>query len=163
MNLFTFFEANRELIIFVLTALTITLIIIVLSKLLTRKRVSYSPKEQYVTETEQAYYYILLEIAGNNYYVFPQVNLASVISKDTPGYRTELFRNVDFGFFDASFRPVLLIEINDGSHLRNDRKERDKSVNKICKMAKIPLLTFWTKDGINAERIKKAVNKYINN
>lgn len=37
-----------------------------------------------------------------------------------------------------------MIEINDRTHLQNNRRERDIKVRDICEKAKIPLITFWT-------------------
>ena len=59
--------------------------------------------------------------------VLPQVNLASVIDKKgDSNFRNELFRNIDFGVFNKDFKPLVLIEINDNTHFRKDRIERDK-------------------------------------
>lgn len=117
----------------------------------------YTAKDALLTQTEIKYFDIIRGIIGDNYIVYPQINLASVIEKEGAGARTELFRNIDFGVFDYNYKIVLLIEINDATHLRKDRKERDKKVARICKKAKIPLVTFWVKDGINVERMRRAL------
>ncbi len=40
---------------------------------------------------------------------------------------------------------LLLIELNDSSHNKNVRKDRDLKVKKICNDANIKLITFYTK------------------
>lgn len=138
------------------------ILIIVIIFLVTRKRgPNYVTKDSLMTRTEYEYYKIIDSYFGDEYIVLPQINLASVIDKVGEGFRTELFRNADFGVFDYNYRPILLIEINDATHFRRDRIERDKKVAQICKKAKLPLITFWTKDGIEPQVIYKTLSKYL--
>ncbi|WP_289475094.1 DUF2726 domain-containing protein, partial [Klebsiella pneumoniae] len=64
---------------------------------------------------------------GDKFKIQSQVNLASVVNKiDMSKYRNELFRNVDFGFFDKeTLKPLLLVEINDSTHKIKSRYQRD--------------------------------------
>ncbi len=137
----------------------LTIIILLVASKLSQKKVTYEKKGCLLTEIEKRYYGEFCEIFNGRYIVLPQINLASVINKTSQGFRSELFRNVDFGVFDQNFKPICLIEINDPSHLRPDRESRDESVKKICKKAKIPLIVFWTKDGINRAEFIKAFKK----
>lgn len=138
------------------------LIVIIIIYLLFRKRgPKYVVKDSLMTQTEYDYFKIINAYFGDSYLILPQINLAAVIDKVGEGYRTELFRNADFGVFDYNYRPILLIEINDNTHFRKDRIERDKKVNEICKKAKLPLVTFWTKDGINSDAIYKTLSRYL--
>ena len=148
--------------IVIIAAVVAVIAIFIIAKLLTKKRAArYVLKDSLMTQTEIEYYNVLEFYFGGEYRVLPQVNLASVIDKVGEGFRNELFRNVDFGIFDENFRPIVLIEINDGSHNRKDRIERDEKVNLIAKKARIPLVTFWTKDGIDRETIYNTVKKYL--
>lgn len=151
----------QKITVFIIAALAVSAAIIIAVKVIASKRVRYSLKSSYLTPTETKYYEALVRIAGDEFLVFPQINLAAVINKDSKGYRTELFRNADFGFFTRDFQPILLIEVNDSSHDRADRAERDKSVNKICKKAGLPLITFRTRDGVDENYMRKVVGKYL--
>lgn len=135
------------------------LILLIISKLL--KAPKYYKKNKLLTDCELAYYEALLNVLNGQYLLLPQINLATVITKKGEGGRTELFRNADFGIFTKSFEPLALIEINDASHERKDRIERDKKVNKICKKAGLPLITFKTADGIDEARFYREIRKYI--
>ena len=60
-------------------------------------------------------------------------------------YRTELFRNVDFGIFTKDYtKLLLLIELNDSSHKNISRRDRDLKVKKILNDAGIPLINFYS-------------------
>lgn len=140
------------------------LIILIIIKVLfgKKQKPQYFVKERLLTPTEVRYYNVIRYIIGEKFLLLPQINLASVINKKgQSNFRSELFRNIDFGIFDLNFRPLILIEINDNTHLRKDRIARDKKVADICKRAGIPLVTFWVKDGINEDYIAKQLNTAI--
>ncbi len=103
-------------------------------------------KKPLMTMSEISFYHKLMEIEKlGNYKVVPQVNLASIIHKDSEyKFRSELFRNIDFGIFNEQFEILLLIELNDSSHNTKERKKRDKKVQKICKDSNIKLIRFYT-------------------
>lgn len=85
------------------------------------------------------------ELSSCGFTVVPQINLASVINKTSNGrWHNELFHNIDFGIFDEGFNILLLVELNDSSHNRPDRIERDFKVRDIAAAASIPFITFYT-------------------
>ena len=92
-------------------------------------------------------FYDKIKYLEPEYKVIPQVNLASIVSKENNNrYYTDLFRNIDFAIFDNNLEKVLLlIELNDGTHNLKKRKRRDVKIKKIYNAAGIPLLFFYTK------------------
>lgn len=96
------------------------------------------------TNNEMYFYNIIENHFGNKYKIQTQVNLASIIEKtNNDKFRNELFRNIDIGIFEKeTLRPLLLIEINDKTHLEQKRIKRDEKVKEICKIANIKLITF---------------------
>ena len=123
----------------------------------------YTKKSSLMTDCEKEYYIAIKKALNYNYIVQPQVNLASIINKNGQNkFANELFRNIDFGIFNLNYKIILLIEINDKTHEENkNRQARDYKVKEICEKAGIPLITFWTKYGINEEYIKKRINEYL--
>ena len=73
-----------------------------------------------------------------------------------------LYRNIDFGIFNQNFEPLLLIEINDSTHNRPDRKERDKKVRNICENAGIKLITFYSDKSNKADYIINRIRGELN-
>jgi len=115
-----------------------------------------------MSKGEWPFFYALKKIVGDKYIVHPQVNLASIIEKTSDSkYRNELFRNIDFCIFDNNYKPLVLIEINDASHMTADRKRRDQKVKDICAEAKLPLITLWTKYGVNEAYIKSTLASHL--
>lgn len=98
-----------------------------------------------MTPNELSFYNKLKELEIH-FNIVPQVNLASIINKHSNDrYRTELFRNVDFGIFTKDYtKLLLLIELNDSSHKNISRRDRDLKVKKILNDAGIPLINFYS-------------------
>lgn len=121
----------------------------------------YAPKKL-ITYTEQKYYEAIKKAVSNDFILYPQINLASIIERtDKHKYVNELFRNVDFAIFDKAYNPILLIEINDKTHKERKRIERDKKVKEILAIANLPIVTFWTDYGVNQDYINKRIAEYI--
>ena len=123
----------------------------------------YERKTALVTAKEKELLATLRQIDPDRYEVLPQIALVSVIDKKTnTSYRNELFRVCDYCFVDRrSFEPLLLVELNDSSHKRADRRDRDEKVNAICRDAGLPVVTFWTDAPLDPQTVKKAVKKSI--
>ena len=122
----------------------------------------YFLRSSLMSNGEWPFFHALKKIVGDKYIVQPQVNLASIIEKTSDSkYRNELFRNIDFCIFDNNYKPLVLVEINDATHMTNDRKERDQKVKNICAEAKLPLITLWTKYGVNETYIQSTLASYL--
>lgn len=122
----------------------------------------YQLKSSLVTDTEMSYLKCIKDALPEGYLIQPQANLASFILRtDGARYQNELFRNVDFIITDQLYKPLVLVEINDKTHLSHARIERDKKVTKICEEAGIPIIKLWTSYGVNPEYIKKRVDETI--
>ena len=122
----------------------------------------YDVKPRLITASEGTFFLALKKAVPPNYEVFPQVNLASIIQRnDNARFHNELFRNVDFLITDEVYAPKLIVEINDQTHLTQERRERDQKVHNICEEAGIRILTLWTNYGVNQEYITGKVAELL--
>jgi hypothetical protein len=122
----------------------------------------YDARKTLVSKSERSFFEALNASVPEGYHVFPQINLASFIERtDDARFHNELFRNVDFLITNEEFQPRIVVEINDQTHLNNDRKERDKKVQSICEEAGIPVLKLWTSYGVNQEYINGRVTEIL--
>ena len=119
----------------------------------------YQLKASLVTPIEKRYISIIQSILPERYFLIPQVCLRSIIEKvDNSRYASELFRLIDIGIFEKNtYKPIMLIEINDKSHHLQSRRERDQKVRNICEEAGIPLVTFWQMYNIDIEYVKETI------
>lgn len=120
-------------------------------------------KRNFMSQSEIVFYNKLQELESE-YKIVPQLNLGTVIEKKNKGYRSELFKNIDFAIFSKDFNNLLLlIELNDSTHEQAKRKRRDKKVKEICNDANVKLITFYTKYPNKQEyvvnRIKEEIEK----
>lgn len=119
-----------------------------------------------MTNYERYFYSILIELESElDIKVHPQLNLSSVIEKITKTkYQNELFRNIDFALFDKYYNKLLLlIEINDTTHMSKSRRERDQKVTDICAKANIKLIKFYSKYPNEKDYVKNRIKKELNN
>lgn len=125
--------------------------------------VNYIPKK-FLTNNEYNFLTKFIDLENELHVnIVPQVNLASVIQKVSDSrFNTELFRNIDFGIFNADYsKLLLLIELNDESHNEYHRKKRDIKVHDICNKAGIKLITFYTKYSNEKEYVKSRIIKEL--
>lgn len=124
----------------------------------------YVKKSSLMTPTETRFFGLLRNLMGRRYEVFPQMALGAVIDKPNAPFRSELFRIADFCIADAeTYEPLLLIELNDASHVLGDRALRDEKVRELCYTARLPLIAFdlneATDERLVFARIKKAIKQ----
>ena len=112
--------------------------------------------------TYELLFYEKIKDLENEYKIVPQVNLATIVKKINRGYINELFKNIDFAIFDKDYKNVLLlIEINDSTHNKINRKDRDLKVKKICNDCNIKLKTFYTKYPNEKEYVLKRIKEEL--
>jgi hypothetical protein len=120
-------------------------------------------KKPFMTWNEKLFYNKLKKVIGNKYIIQPQINLATIIDKKGlhDGFG-DLFRNIDFGIFSKEdYQLLLLIELNDSSHLKLDRQVRDIEVDRICRKAGYNLIKFWTNQPNKLYYIDNRIHKNI--
>ena len=90
-------------------------------------------------------FYLKLKKLPAKYIIHPQISLLSITKKTgIYKYASELNRIIDFAIFDQDYRKLLLlIELNDRSHQKIERKKRDLKVKKICNDIGVQLMTFY--------------------
>ncbi len=109
-----------------------------------QSKVSYRKKQSVMNQSEAAFFYELKKQLPEGFYIFPKMRIADIL--DVPNghdyYRMRnqiLPKHIDFLICGKNFTPVVAIEVNGKSHIRQDRIERDERVKRIFEDAKIPL------------------------
>ncbi len=128
----------------------------------------YFKKNYLLTRAENSFFKILEEVVGEQYYIFPQLSIDKLVLIERSYSYNYSFRNrinrksVDFVLFDKqNISPVLVIELDDFTHEREDRKERDLFVNKLFNHCGVPILRV---DSIpKKEELGIKINTKINN
>ena len=124
---------------------------------------SYRRKQFFMTKAEHTCYKALVQAVGNDYFVFAQVHLPTILDEKVYGQNWRASRahvdrkSVDFVLCDKEFiSPKLAIELDDWSHDLPDRQERDREVERILAEAGMPLLRITDTQDL-ARKIKEAI------
>jgi hypothetical protein len=108
----------------------------------------YVLKRYLMSKAERSFFGVLEQATDSSkYYIFPQVSLSNLVTVEKGTGSYQAFHNkvdrksVDFALFERStISPVLAIELDDSSHDREDRQERDAFVDQVLAKAGLPLL-----------------------
>lgn len=127
-------------------------------------------KKKYLfdTNSEFALFNTLLELYGEKYHVFPQMNYSHLIEpkpmdrSNDQRYRNRIDRkSADFVLADkATAVPVLVIELDGSAHTLASKQKRDEFINDITNVVGLPLLHIKTSN-LDKEFIKGEVEKVL--
>lgn len=109
----------------------------------------YQAKQSFMTKSENDFFHILNNVAGDRYFIFPQVHLSAILDEKIKGqpwkaaFRHINGKSVDYVLCDRqTLRPVYAVELDDYTHNFSNRRERDIEVERMFYSAGIPLLRF---------------------
>ncbi|HRK30515.1 MAG TPA: DUF2726 domain-containing protein [Tepidisphaeraceae bacterium] len=107
----------------------------------------YRPVSSLLTQAEAVFYRALLKATdGSKLVILAKVRLRDLVDipkgTDSPQrhHGKVMAKHVDFVLCDLqTLRPLLVIELDDRSHLRRDRMERDAFVNRVMATINLPI------------------------
>jgi len=110
---------------------------------------AYTKRPQIMTNHELGFYKMLAEVAGDRYYLFPQVHLSALLDHKVkgqnwdPAFKHINGKSVDYVLCDkTTLSPVYAIELDDTSHDSSIRQTRDTEVERMFQVAGLPLIRF---------------------
>ena len=147
----------------------VLLVLALLARILARPRkLPYTTRDSLLTRSELKFYRVLVKAVSADWEIFAMVRIADLmrVKKGTRQYRKWLnkilAKHVDFVICDSeNLVPLVAIELDDASHNRPDRIERDKLVNEIFQSAGMPLLRIRTAKDYSAREIRAAIEGRI--
>ena len=145
------------------------LAILVFAKLLLRETpLPYTKRDALVTDPELEFYQVLTETAGEDYAIFAMVRLADLIAVQSDTQKRQAWQNrinakhIDFVLCDPeSLEPQLAVELDDRSHQRADRVERDRFVNAALSAAELPLLRIKVQPEYDGDKLRQRIDKVL--
>ncbi|MCU0498462.1 MAG: DUF2726 domain-containing protein [Anaerolineae bacterium] len=108
----------------------------------------YQLRDHFLSPAELSFFEVLRTVVGNQATLCTKVGLSDLFrvkNDDASAYRRYTNKidrkHVDFLLCDSStMRPILGIELDDKSHQRADRRERDAFVDQVFQAAGLPLV-----------------------
>ncbi|MEJ0053984.1 MAG: DUF2726 domain-containing protein [bacterium] len=133
-----------------------------------KSKYRYTRKQFFLTRAEHECYDALVAAVGDKYYVFAQVHLPTILDNKVKGqdWRAALAhvsrKSVDFVLCDKAYiSPKLAIELDDKSHERPDRQERDREVERILSDAGLPLLRLENRGAFNTAELLQRIDDAV--
>lgn len=126
-----------------------------------------------LTTSEKNFYEILFHILDASFYIACKVRQEDLFKQLPSGmpyakkgkYRGYVkSRHVDFVIcWHDSLKPLVAIELDDRTHHRRDRIQRDERMNHIFTDAGLPLIRFKTKHAYNTREIEEKLYPVLSN
>lgn len=110
------------------------------------KSLPYRGRDDFLSPAELSFYRALSAAVGTQAHICPKVNLADIFfvvkPNENQGARGRISqKHVDFLLCDPrSMKPLAGVELDDSSHARSDRQERDALVDGVFGVAGLPLV-----------------------
>ena len=134
-----------------------------------KPKYNYKRRNWFLTKAEHEFYNALVQAAGQDYVIFAQVHLPILLDEKVVGqnwkaaFRHVSQKSVDFVLCDKAYlSPKLAIELDDRSHERADRKDRDVEVERILKGAGMPLLRIQNHGAFNPQELSQKIRATLN-
>ena len=129
----------------------------------------YYAKPYVMTSRENDCFKILNEIFSSKWFVVPQVHLSAFLDYRVKGqnwnaaFRHINGKSVDFVLIGKeSYKVICAIELDDSTHIKPDRIERDVEIERMFKESRIPLARIGRFESMTKSEIAKVVTDAIN-
>jgi len=123
---------------------------------------NYQSKQYFMTKSESDFFYMLNNVAGDRYFIFPQVHLSAILDEKIKGQNWKAAfkhingKSVDYVLCDRqTLKPVYAVELDDNTHTYKNRQERDQEVERMFQSAEVPLVRFNNYKSLTEDEISK--------
>lgn len=131
-------------------------------------RLPYVARGQLVTKSELRFYKSLVKAVQDDFEIFAMVRIADLLRVETGHPKRRkwlnkiLAKHIDFVLCDpGNLEPMVCIELDDPSHNRPDRIERDIFVNQAFESAELPLLRIPTQPSYRSREIRELIDEVL--
>lgn len=127
----------------------------------------YRMRDDFLSAAELSFYRVLKLAVKDRAVILAKVNLADIFFVARPNenqsYRNKIDRkHVDFlGCDPTTMMPLFGVELDDKSHSRSDRVERDDFVNQVFQVAGLPLIRVPAKAGYEPNQLAAQLTVYL--
>ena len=158
--------------------LIIIIIILVIDKIINKKNQNsqninndtkidynnlYNKKEYLLTQPELKFFKLIKNITEkNNLNIFSQVALYEIVtSKNIKDFNKIKSKTIDFAITDVNSKIKLCIELDDTTHIRENRQQRDKFLKELFEQLNIKLIRIPVQNYYNLKDIEEKIKDNI--
>lgn len=159
------------------TVLIFVIIVLILEKMIEKKdnpptlsknleeinyKNKYVKKDYLLTQTELKFYKILKQITDEmNLTICTQVALYEIIKNiEYKDFNKIKSKTIDFVITEPNLKIKFCIELDDYTHNKKNRIERDTFVNKLFEDLNIKLIRIPVKNFYNIDELKNKINEF---
>ena len=132
----------------------------------------YAPQSHFLTPAELNFYRVLLQSAVDlDCHIMCKVRVADLIKVEKSllkkGDSWQKYFNkiqakhIDFIVCDSQMQPKLFFELDDSSHQKKHRKERDEFLNQAFQDSGLRLIRVKVKKSYSTEKFRAGIAKYL--
>ena len=159
-------------------ALIFVIIILIIEKIINRKNREsenkeeekninykdlYIKKDYIMTEQEYKFYRLLKNYTSkNNLNLFAQVSLYAIVnSKYYSDFNKIKSKSIDFVITDVNCKIKLCIELDDYTHIKENRQKRDNFIDKLFEELEIKMLRIPVQNYYNMTDIERKITESL--
>ena len=143
----------------------VAVVLLILFLFWKKQPLKYKKIENLCTSAEYKFYKILHEAVGDRFLIFSKVRAADVLvpvkSKDRSRWRSAFnkvaCKHFDFVLCDEELQIIAAIELDDASHSKKERIERDRFLEWACKSANLPLVRIKTAKRYDPKKLQEEI------
>jgi len=119
----------------------------------------YRLRDDFLSDAEHSFYQVIRLMMGDYFVICPKVNLADLVYvinlRENFSSRNRIDRkHIDFLICERkTIKPKFAIELDDSSHKRKDRSERDTFVDEVFAQAGLPLVRIKASLAYNQQEL----------
>lgn len=159
--------------VLIIIAIIAVVLIAILGRQSSKKQISYPyAKEPFLlSAAERSFLGALEQSTGDAYRIFSKVRVADVVGVKKGTDRRiwqSAFNRISSKHFDFvlvkpdNFSVVAAIEIDDKSHKKTDRMDRDDFIDNVCQAADLKLIRFEARSGYSTNEIRQQIEMALN-
>lgn len=132
----------------------------------------YATVPSVLTAAEQQFAKVLELAVDDQYRILAKIRLADVFrvtvpEKTSPWWKAFAWiqsKHFDFLLVDKeTWQPKLAVELDDSTHFRSDRQQRDQLVNDICRVAGLPILRIPVRRRWSVQELRSQIQAKLSN
>ncbi len=126
----------------------------------TDETLPYQVRDDFLSDAELSFYKVLAQLFKKRYVICPKVSLKDIFyvtkANDYITYFNRINRkHIDFLICEKSMmKPLIGIELDDSSHSKQKRQERDQYVDEVFQVAGLPLARVKASSSYNIDELK---------
>jgi len=122
----------------------------------------------FLSNAEMRFFQVLRQVCGSDYYIAPKVGLWALVRGEKTEYGKEKGWSkisqgrLDFFLLNSDLmKPILVVELDDSSHWRSDRREKDAEKDYVLGQVNIPVLRVPVRASYDVDQLKDSVYSTI--